>query len=392
MALGRGMGAVKNARRSGGGGGDSGGMREIFISSGRSITCRIYGNFEDEEDPVVYKGHFVKRLKGRDAFQLCGDNNDSPCVLCYAREELADKGIGTQERGALLVYDLEKQHKLDQEVRVLKDGYVATPGKRLGEDAYYTTKYPPCVGPKRPCPYCKQGNEARARGWGWLGLSVSHFEPLIAKQKECREHCKCGHVDELGNGTLTSTLSCANCGETEAVTYNADTGVLRCRSCNHKAAPQEILECPNCDTPQRCDIPDFRWRISRVGADKTTNYLFDKLGAPRPLTEEELAEYEKNKPDWSKLLAAKPPAEQARLLGIPLPDELGGSGDDKDDETGGVAFDDVDDDEAFAPAKPQPVVRKPAPAKPALRPVAAKAVATPARTPTRVLPRVLGRR
>jgi hypothetical protein len=323
MALTRGFNAAAALKTAAGGGGDS---RHHFMRDGEMTLCRFFGSFERQETPVYSKKHYVRRLAVGDQHLQCGDNTDSPCVMCYLRAH-KDPGISTSDVGNLWMKDYAKYHKMDAPVRALKPSYMARPGILPKPEDYVETQYPTCLATKtRTCEFCKMGNEAKPRGFKYFDLAKSHTDVLMAKQAELREYCRCGAMTEdnpPGPTLAVESYYCSNPECYEAVDYNPAAGkpVVTCKKCRQTLVPCELLSCsnPNCSNPERSDIQDYIFRVRRVGEKKDTRYSFDPVMPCRPPTAEELEQAEKEMPKWEELLAPLPPEVQAQKLGVPNP-------------------------------------------------------------------------
>jgi hypothetical protein len=335
MAIRRGFAKVKEAKEN-----NSGGNRSTLtfkLGDGESAHVRFYGDFENQMDPIVGVQHYVHRLpKGRQYHQ-CSDNlpdgDVSPCVFCYAQNQ-GDKGIKKQNRAYFWLKDFRKVHKLDQEVRVLRPGVVRVPGKSYSDSDYTTTKYPPCVAPKAPCQYCKQGNKSEVNGYRVWELAVQYAEQLVSQQAAIRDYCKCGARSEENGGTIQITrYLCGNpeCGEEVDFDPNRGHPVAKCVSCRQTHPPLEEIVCTACESPERCDLTDFVFKVTRSGGGTDTTYNFEAAQQKSP-TKEDLEEAAKTRPDFDKMLRPEAPEMQASVLGIPNPYPTAGHGAGRYDE------------------------------------------------------------
>jgi len=307
----------------------SSGSRQLFLKSGEEAVLRYFGDFEGQQDPVASRNHFVKRLQGADRYNNCGKNNDAPCVFCYLGDH-GDKGIGGcgggPNRQNFYVKDYRRQHRLDQEVRVLKAGYIMTPGKAPPAEAFELTKYPPCNGPNKPCQWCKQGSEAVDGGFMPFSLAPQYADQLVSLQARLRDYCRCGALAEGNVSTLwVSQYLCGNCNaEVEFYPENGNPTV-KCDACNHVLPPLEVISCTNEDghseefPPQRADLQDFKVRTSKTGSEKSTSFNFEPIFPMDPPTEEELEKAKEYWPKWEEILAGDPPEMQAAKLGVQNP-------------------------------------------------------------------------
>lgn len=376
MGLKKGLRAVKEAKEKADARGGGGGLR-FFLKDGETAVTRFYGDFESEEDPVVYQFHYIKRLASGDRYQNCGENSDQPCVFDYQREH-GDRGIGKGERALFFLRDTRKVHRLDQEVTLLKPGVSPPPpGKPAKPDDYYQTKYPPCSSPKRPCQWCKTGNQPTEQGHRYWELAVGFSDQLVTQQNELRNYCRCGAEDEDGNPTLYVTrYLCSGCNEEVEFYPEQGSPVAHCPSCRNVLPPLEEIACTACETPTRCSIQDFFFRVTRNGEGQDTGYNFEAIHPCKPPSDDELAEAAKNKPDWVSITAADPPEMQAALLGIMNPYGATpghGATPYADDNTPEDYSDQVDYGPVGKPAPRAPAPRPPAPKAPVSPPAAPKA-------------------
>jgi hypothetical protein len=237
---------------------------------------------------------------------------------CYEKSK-GDKGIGAGVRAYFQVKDFRKYHGLEQEVRVLKPGIELRPGKMPRAEDFVMTKYPSCRAPNRVCEFCRGGSEAKVSGFRHWELSTTYAEQLIGQQTSLRNFCKCGAIDEDGvSGTIqVMQYLCSECNS--PVEFYPERGIplAGCAACGKSLPPLEEVACTACENPQRCDIPDFLFRVKRTGGGTDTAYNFEAILPCKLPSEEELAEAEKEKPDWEAMLAPLPPEMQASLLGLP---------------------------------------------------------------------------
>lgn len=378
MALRAGLTAVKEAKQAADRRGSGSGPRRIWFRDGESVIARFIGDFEGEKAPVVGTVHFVKSADKGQQMQNCGKNVDAPCVFCAYREGTdehpAHKGISETQRANFLLYDARKIHVLEQEVRVLKPGVRVMPGKQAGKDDYLTTKYPPCLAPGRPCPYCRQGSVAKAQGFSiWDNVATSYADQLLAKIGELRDYCLCGARNDDGSGTIVVThYQCGNCSA--EVEYYPDQGkpVAHCKACKKAVPPLEAIGCQACEEPARASLQDFMVKITRTGGGKSTGYNFEPIHPVSPMDAEALEAAEKAMPNWEELLAPEPPEKQAAILGLPNPfqsDQHGsfsyGDHDEEDaedvDYTAGDGIDWATHKKALAPARTAAAAPKPTP-------------------------------
>lgn len=319
MALRRGLAAVREAKATVGSGG--GGARRFMMRAGESALVRFFGDFEAEADPIVATSHYVKRLQAN-PYHMCGayaaeSGEHAGCVMCYAREN-GDKAIGKSDVAFFYVKDYRKSHKFENEVRVLKPGVAFKPGVKLPDSSYDLTKYPPCKG--QNCQFCRDGNEARPGGYVSWKLSITFADQLTSQQALLRDYCKCGARTEDGGPTIgVSRYLCGHCQET--VDFRPEDGkpVARCHSCKQTLPPLEEIECTACGEPQRCDLPDFLFKVTRTGGGTDTSYNFEAIHPCKPATAEEMEESVKFAPNFEELVAPEPAELQARALGIPNP-------------------------------------------------------------------------
>lgn len=329
MALQRGFAKVKEIKEQGGKGG-GGGLR-FMIGDGESAVVRFFGDFENQQDPLVGVTHYVRRLPTGKQYHNCTDNlpedSNTNCVFCHMISQ-GDKGIKKQNRAFLWLKDYRKVHKLENEVRILKPGVTFVPGRVNKADDYTSTKYPPCSAPKRVCSYCKQGNQAAVNGYRHWELAIMYADMLVSQQASIRDFCRCGAKDEEGNGTIQVTrYLCSNPDCMEEVSFDPNQGrpVVQCGSCKQTLPPLEEISCSACDSPARCDLQDFLFKVTRTGSGTDTTYNFEPVQFKLP-TQEELDEAMKDKPDFEAMLQPEPPELQASALGIPSPFHTPGHG------------------------------------------------------------------
>lgn len=329
MALKRGFAKVKEIKEAGGKG--SGGGLRFRIGDGESAIVRFFGDFENQQDPIIGVNHYIRRLAIGSQYHNCTDNlpegSNQNCVFCHVMHQ-GDKGIKKQNRAFLWLKDLRKVHKLEQEVRVLKPGVVFRPGVANSDTDYTTTKYPPCSAPKRICAYCRQGSVPMANGFRSWELAVTYADMLVSQQTAIRDMCKCGAKDEEGNGTIAvSRYLCSNPECMSEVDFDPNQGrpVAGCGSCGQTLPPLEEITCANCDSPQRCDLQDFLFKVTRTGSGTDTTYNFEPVQF-KPPSQEDIDESISSKPDFEALLQPEAPELQASKLGIPSPFHTAGHG------------------------------------------------------------------
>lgn len=334
MPISKGMSAYRESRAKTDHGVSEG--RKLYITEGVPVVLRPFGDFESGDGVVIGQLHYVERLpKGR-AYQNCGKNAEegqhAGCVFCFARDK-GDKGVGYgQDRVYFDVKDYSRYHKMEQEVGVLKAGYVRTPGKAPPNDAWIRTKYPPCAGPKKTCEYCQQGNEAKTGGFKYLEMSGKFADVLFSQYAALRCFCRnCGGRDsDTGEGTITvAQYVCGNAECQQPVDFDPEAGgtpVVYCDGCEQTLPPDEQVECSGCDNPERASITDFRFKMTRTGQRQQTQYTFEPIHPVKPPTPEELEEYGKYKTDFVKILTPEAAEQQAATLGIACPFKTAGHG------------------------------------------------------------------
>ena len=312
---------IKDAQRSGG---ENTSLRFV-LGDGETSVLRFYGNFEEEEDPIIGVTHYVRRLAPGHQYHNCCDNlpegqHNPGCVFCYSIEH-GDKNIKKQNRAYFWVKDHRKSHKLDQEVRVLKPGHTFRPGVALPESAYRKTKYPPCSAPKVICQYCKAGNKAELQGYRHWELAVQYSDQVLAQQTALRTFCHCGGATEEGEGTLqVSQYVCGNpaCGQPVDFDPNQGRAVASCHECRKTFPPNEVIECTNCENPERTRLQDWLIKVTRTGGGTDTTYNFEAVKY-LPVTAEDLKEALDKRPDFEAMLQPEPPGLQASHLGVMNP-------------------------------------------------------------------------
>ncbi len=317
MALARGLNAVRQAKTNNDKG--RGDARRFFLRGGETAVMRFWGNFEGEEDPIIAKKHYVKKLeKVGNAYHFCGQNADehAGCVFCHLRDAQKDKGISLSEVAFFVVKDYRKYHKMEADVRTLKAEYQFNPQRPPTEKDYITTKYPACTNGKRPCEFCKV-NQAQLQGFRYWELATGYADMLVSQQATLRGYCLCGSRDDEGNGTIyVSQYLCGNCNA--QVDFDPAQGkpVASCHACRHTVGPNEELACTGCEEPRRADLQDFLFRVTRIGDGQQTNYNFEPIHPVRPPTQEEIDEYTKFRPDFAELCAPDASEIQAAALGL----------------------------------------------------------------------------
>lgn len=336
MAIRRGFAKVKEAKESASKGGGGGGLR-FMLQDGQSAVVRFFGDFEGQNDPIVGVQHYVRRLPNGKQYHMCADNlpegTNQGCVFCHMQNS-GDKGIKKQQRAFLWLKDLRKVHKLEQVVKILKPGIPRIPGKVYQAADYIETKYPPCTAPRSPCSYCKGGNQAQLEGFRYWELAVQYADQLVSQQAAIREFCKCGGRTEDSGGTIQiNRYVCGamdeegnlTCGEEVDFDPNKGQPVVYCKSCRNNLPPLEEISCTNCETPARCDLQDFLFKVTRTGGGTDTTYNFEAVKQASP-TEEDLKEAEEKKPDFEAMLQPEAPELQAAHLGVPSPFQTPGHG------------------------------------------------------------------
>ncbi len=300
-----------------------GDARRFMINTGESRILRFFGNFENNEDPIMAAVHYVKRLPKGQQYQQCGKNDDSHpgCVLCHLQP--SDKGIGWPNlRAYFWIRDYSKYHKMDAAVNVIKASYVQQVGKAPKPSDYYETKYPACTATRtRQCEWCKMGNTAIDNGFKYWELATKYADGLVSQQAALREYCLCGARDEEGGHTLYVTqYLCSNPKCNAEVEFDPLSGnvVVACGHCRKTLTPTEVLACTaECGNPRRADLQDFLFKVTKTGDEQSTNYNFEPIHPVRPPTEEELAESNEKKPVWEDLVRPDPAEVQAKNLGLP---------------------------------------------------------------------------
>lgn len=336
MPIRRGFAKVKEAKETGGRGGNF--SLRFALKDGESAMVRFYGDFENQLAPVVGVQHYVHRLAQGHQYHYCTDNlpegaDNQGCVFCHMQNQ-GDKGIKKQQRAFFWLKDYRKVHKLDQEVKILKPGIPRIPGRQYAASDYVTTKYPPCTAPKSPCAYCKQGNKAEINGYREWELAVQYADQLVSQQASIRDYCKCGGRTEDNSGTIqVSRYLCGYldedgnmaCGEEVDFDPNRGHPVAQCGSCGQTTAPLEEISCSTCDSPMRCDLQDFVFKVTRTGEKMDTTYNFEAVQQKTP-SEEDLKEAFEKMPDFEAKLQPEAPELQAAALGVPSPFQTPGHG------------------------------------------------------------------
>lgn len=393
MAVRRGFKAVTEASKQT----QRGDSYRFRLDTGETALIRAHGDFENELMPVVCDRHYIKRLRGADAYQMCGtnapDGTHAGCVFCYARDH-KDKGVGMSPLALFDITDLRKIHKLSEEVRVLKPGVIVRAGTQAKADDYVKTKYPYCRGALK-CQFCKGGHEAFPQGRRHWELANMHAEGLSGKYEEARQFCTCGARTEDGGPTLyASSYICGNveCGQEIDYDPEQDGAVKPCGYCRQAYVPVEILACtnPECSEPTRCKLDDFVIKVGKTGADKKTTYNFELVHPCQPLTAEERKEIEEAAIDLDALAQPLPAEMQAKLLNIPSPFSTPGHGasgftsdipDEGDDTQYGEPEDEQEEEAAPEPSRWGRMHPAVPPARPAPRPAAAAPPPRPAAPP-----------
>lgn len=332
MAVRKGLRAVREAKEQMNRSGNNNPFT-FRLQSGESAVVRFFGDFEGEEDPAICDRHYVKRFErvsNLQAYQWCGDNNGRKCVYCHVKDA-GDKGVSKSPIANFFIYDKRKSHKFEDKQKIVKTGRKPRPGRPLTDQDYYYTKYPMCIGGKRPCHFCKQGNEARPIGFRHWPLATMFAEHVVALQETIREYCKCGARDDSGEGTIVvRRYLCANpeCGVELDFNPDLGQGVALCAQrspggslvgCGQTLPPLEEIECTECDSPYRTDLQDWWVRVTRTGEKKTTGYNFETIPPCSPVDDDIYEEAVKRWPDWEKVTGGDPPEIQAQNLGIPNP-------------------------------------------------------------------------
>jgi hypothetical protein len=368
------------------GGGDRSGL-QFIIKDGESAIVRFYGDFESEQDPVIMTEHTINRLQGSAKYQNCGCNAEpeQPCEFCYMRKN-GDKDIKTGQKALFRLKDCRKQHKLDNEVRVLKPGAVFVPGKTNPDSDFIKTKYPPCVGASKRCQFCAQKNEAKVVGHRYWKLAAMYADQVVSQSQEVRNYCRCGARGEEGEGTISvDRYLCGNVNCSEPVEFFPESGrpVAKCHSCQQTLPPVEDFSCSSCgQDAQRCGLTDFYFKVTRIGAagNGPPTYNFEPIHPCKSPTEEELKEAAENVPDFESISRPDPPEMQASVLGVPPhfrseghgAQEYDSSPDEPDAQVATEALPGPDDDIPYESPSAKPVARPSprtaAPKAPAARP------------------------
>lgn len=340
MAIRRGLQKVKEIKETQSSGGGNHGLRFV-IFAGETAIVRFYGDFEGQNMPILAVTHYGHHLPRGQQYHNCTsnlENSDVPCVFCHVIDKMGNKDIKRQNRAYFWLKDFRKIHKLENEVQILKPGVPFVPGKRYAAEDYTKTKYVPCSAPKRICSYCNQGGPPQINGYRHWELANQYADMLVSQQAAIRDNCRCGAKDEEGNGTIQVVqYICGNqnvqwadgsvspCGQPVDFDPNQGRPVAFCGTCNQTLPPLEEIGCTHCENPERCDLQDFLFKVTRTGDKKDTVYNFEPLQF-KPPTAEELAEAQAAEPNWEEMLAPEPPELQASYLGIPSPFHTPGHG------------------------------------------------------------------
>jgi hypothetical protein len=304
-------------------------LRRFFLKSNESAVIRFFGDFEADEDPVISKRHFVKRLPRGQQYAACGQNASegahAGCVFCFLRDKKGDNGISRgSEVANFFVFDKRKFHVMEEEVRVLRPGVRSREPKATD---YMMTRYPSCLSSeKRVCPYCKV-NEYQESGFRHWELALTYADQLLSQQGELRDYCKCGARTEDGEGTIVCVEhECRGCKQDINLGKEAKR-IVKCQGCGLTGEPAERkLGCSSCDNAQRCDLQDFWFKIRRSGSGTDTTYNFEAIHPCKPPGNEELDAAETLYPDWETVLAPEPAEMQAASLGVQSPFKTEGHG------------------------------------------------------------------
>ena len=323
------MAAAKNKMGSGGGSSNN----VLTLKVGQTVIGRFFGDFENDEAPIVVLRHYIKGLSGADAYQVCAfslDENGTEvlaeghegCAVCYASSSLGKKNISRSPNAVFFVKDYSRYHSLDQEVRFLKPGVFVQPGKPAPATAYEQSKYPPCSAPRKPCQFCKEGKESKERGYKPFPLALQFAQQITGQIPELSQHCRCGAKTEDGSPSLTvQGYWCPECNNMLDDYFPESGSHTQCPNCSTTVVPNELLQCCGCENPERAKLQDYKFQMTKTGEKKSTNYTFTPIYPPNPPTEEELELAAKYTPDWSKASVSSPKSadEQSRLLSIPNP-------------------------------------------------------------------------
>lgn len=251
------------------------------ITSGEDKLIRFLCDFENE--PYIFKQHFVKRLNRS---YTCTE--DADCIFCEEREA-GDKGISNSFRAAVSIFDYTVLHKI---------------AKKGQKDKF---DFEVCTGDR--CKLCRQGVEAKVVGKRYWEMSQTTLDTLLAVNKKIGDRCK-----GCGSGKISVTeFECPKCGDVLDV---EDTVRTKCTSCHATVEPREILSCNKCDRPERATLNDCDWSVQKSGEGTTTTFVL----TPEPFSELDSNYFEKpedSEPlDLAAILKPLTRKEAAKVLGV----------------------------------------------------------------------------
>jgi hypothetical protein len=239
-------------------------------------------------EPFFFIEHYVRRLKGPDAYMVCADDWGATHGSCVACAEISNgnRGISVSGRGIVSLIPRRKYH------------YIERKGKK--EFSY-------CAKPNI-CRLCDAGDEPRQESLSTWTLASTHISSLLACNE--RVSAKCGNCKGMGSISVVG-LKCPSCGDD--IDVDPTLGRQRCPSCREKIVPHETLECSNCDDPRRAQLFDTDVVVQRIGAGTRTSYQFVEQYPFEPLPRE-LMNF--RLPDLEEVTKPDSVAEQCRKLGL----------------------------------------------------------------------------
>ena len=309
------------------------GARELWLTAGNTLVLRVYGDFENEKAPALADFHRDQAVKGRWGYGedfACGMNAEGAkgCLRCDFRAQGLKKIIGYAKTSAFVqVQDLQMTHKLEDKVRVLRPGVKVQPGKRPQDKDFMETRYPNCTAGKgKPCAYCADKIPRATRGHGFLKISHPAMSSWYQQYLEHRDYCRCGAMTEERGPTLyVSKYLCGNRKCRKPVNYSTDSGeaVASCTACKQVKEPEEVLACTACKKPSRALFTDFIWKATTTDGGKKQGKItvFSPVLPIKPLTQEDMDDYEENKIDFASMFVPEPAEKTALLHRLPCPDE-----------------------------------------------------------------------
>lgn len=330
MALGRGFGAIKKAKK------EAEQRRERtanatrdFFLQGDGASAKVWFNGPSDE-PIIALHHQFK-IDGRFYSELCAYDHDGHpgCVYCHA-EKNGDKRISKPKQVVIFnVFDTRWVHKRKNAEKTEKAG-----GKFDKFDWFDCKGDPdndePDKSDKAACKWCRKGVERVRSGQKKTKFSVTAAGVLDAQNDSAKKKCICG-------------------GKLSLEGYkNGKKHVPDLDDVDDPENWEPVYECRKCEDPAPRSIRCCPVEITRSGSGTNTSYNFipvwDEMGDPPDYVQEaEIIELE-------EVLVPKSADEMAEQIGVKNPFDKSKKSkakdyDDDDDEEDPHDEDDEDEDE-----------------------------------------------